>query len=165
MTRLIKEIDAVEAVFSRADSIAQVVEDRIRSATDSIQAAIYRFNSRRIARALRDAHRKGVKVRLVVDRSRYVRSRATQELLASATYSFRLARGRDGEGSKMHHKFVVLDECAVLTGSYNWTCASEERNHEGLLILKGPALIEAHLQEFAELWEDGIRPPATDEAG
>ena len=39
MTRLIKEIDAVEAVFSRADSIAEVVEDRIRSATDSIHAA------------------------------------------------------------------------------------------------------------------------------
>jgi cardiolipin hydrolase len=155
---MIKELDAIGAVFSRTDSIAEVVEDRIRSASHSVHAAVYRFNSQRIARALGDAHHKGIKVRLLIDKSRYARSQATQELLAKAAYPFRLAQGQDGEASKMHHKFMVLDECVVLTGSYNWTYASEAKNYEGLLILKEPALIEAHLREFDELWADGVKP-------
>jgi phosphatidylserine/phosphatidylglycerophosphate/cardiolipin synthase-like enzyme len=165
LPRTLEELGAAEAVFSRGDSIAEVVEDFILSATESVYAAVYRFNSRRIARALSDARRKGIEIRLVVDKSRYERSRATQELLAKADFPFRLAQGRDGEGSKMHHKFVVLDEQVVLTGSYNWTYASEEKNHEGLLVLKDAAVIEAHLREFHELWDDEAEPPVPDDSG
>lgn len=159
MPSLIKELDPVEAVFSRTDSLAEVVENLIRSATFSVHAAVYRFNSQRIARALGGAHRKGTKVRLVIDKSRYGGSQAAQKLLAKAAYPFRLALGRGGKTSKMHHKFVVVDECVVLTGSYNWTYASEEKNYESLLILTEPVLIEAHLREFHELWADGAEPP------
>jgi cardiolipin hydrolase len=52
----------------------------------------------------------------------------------------------------MHHKFVLLDEILVLTGSYNWTLASEKRNHENLLILKEPRVLESYRSEFEELW-------------
>ena len=60
----------------------------------------------------------------------------------------------------MHHKFVLLDEILVLTGSYNWTLASEKRNHENLLILKEPRVLESYRSEFEELWtraEEGHR--------
>jgi len=161
----IREVATIEAVFSREDSLAEVVEDHIRSANHSIRAAVYRFNSRRIARALGEAHRKGIRVCLVIDNGRYDGSRATQELLAKAPYPFRLAQGRHGESSKMHHKFIVLDEWAVLTGSYNWTYASEEKNYDNLLILREPSLIQAHRREFEELWAEGIEPHLAGSSG
>ncbi len=52
----------------------------------------------------------------------------------------------------MHHKFVILDDRTVLTGSYNWTLASEEQNYENLLILHDPLLVDMHRQEFYSLW-------------
>jgi phosphatidylserine/phosphatidylglycerophosphate/cardiolipin synthase-like enzyme len=52
----------------------------------------------------------------------------------------------------MHHKFVLLDDRIVLTGSYNWTFASEEQNYENLLILQDRTLIDQYRQEFDSLW-------------
>ncbi len=147
---------SIEAVFSREASVGQLIEDSIRSASRSIHAALYRFNSRRLARALSDAYMRGTDVRLVVDKGRFESSRATRELLGKLPFPGRLAQGKAGQGSKMHHKFVVLDERTVLTGSYNWTYASEEKNHENLLVLSGQQLVEAHLLEFNELWTEGL---------
>jgi len=42
----------------------------------------------------------------------------------------------------------------VLTGSYNWTFASEEENYENVLILREPRLVGIYQVEFEALWED-----------
>jgi phosphatidylserine/phosphatidylglycerophosphate/cardiolipin synthase-like enzyme len=63
-----------------------------------------------------------------------------------------VAEGRDGDDSKMHHKFAVLDGRLVITGSYNWTFASEERNHENVVLLQGHGLVRTYLHEFEALW-------------
>jgi phosphatidylserine/phosphatidylglycerophosphate/cardiolipin synthase-like enzyme len=55
----------------------------------------------------------------------------------------------------MHHKFALLDNELVLTGSYNWTLASEEQNYENLLILRDPEHIKIYREEFEALWADG----------
>jgi phosphatidylserine/phosphatidylglycerophosphate/cardiolipin synthase-like enzyme len=54
----------------------------------------------------------------------------------------------------MHHKFVILDGAAVLTGSYNWTTESEEQNYENLVILSDPAQVRTFQEEFEELWRE-----------
>ena len=124
----------------------------LRTTSRSIDAALYRLNHPRLARALEEAVERGVRVRLVVDGSKYNESRATQELLARAIIPFRLAHGRQGRGSKMHHKFVILDQQTVLTGSYNWTLESEGENYENLVILEEAQPVEAYTREFEALW-------------
>ena len=52
----------------------------------------------------------------------------------------------------MHHKFVILDQRTVLTGSYNWTFESEDENQENLVILADPYSVEAYTHEFEALW-------------
>ena len=98
-----------------------------------------------------------LRVRLLVDGNKYKESRTTQELLTGAIIPFRLGFGRQGRGSKMHHKFVILDQQTVLTGSYNWTHESEEENHENLLILRDPRPVEAYTREFEALWSGAGR--------
>jgi phosphatidylserine/phosphatidylglycerophosphate/cardiolipin synthase-like enzyme len=124
----------------------------LHGASSSIDAALYRFNYPGLAQALEEAAQRGVRVRLLVDGNKYRESRITQELLASAAVPFRLGFGRQGRGSKMHHKFVILDQQTVLTGSYNWTHESEEENHENLLILREAYPVQAYTQEFETLW-------------
>jgi len=38
------------------------------------------------------------------------------------------------EGSLMHHKFCVIDERVVITGSYNWTYKAATQNHENIIV-------------------------------
>jgi mitochondrial cardiolipin hydrolase len=143
-----------EAMFTRSKSVADAIEQHIRATQVSLDAALYRLNSQRLTRALDDAQDKGVRVRLVIDRNRYQESPATQQLLSTCRLPFRVAYGRNGAGSKMHHKFAVLDDSVVLTGSYNWTFASEEENYENVLILREPRLVGIYQAEFEALWRD-----------
>lgn len=142
----------MEIKFTRSESIADAIMGLLHQAADSIEGALYRFNHPGLAQALEEAVHRGVRVRLLVDGNKYKESRITQELLAGAIIPFRLAFGRQGRGSKMHHKFVILDQQTVLIGSYNWTHESEDENHENLLVLRDPQPVEAYSREFEALW-------------
>lgn len=148
----------VEAAFTRDGSVAVLIEGHIRAAARSFDGALYRFNSQRLARALEEAAARGVWLRLVLDRNKFEESKATQEMLERRRLHFRLAYGRSGRGSKMHHKFAIMDDALVLTGSYNWTMGSEDQNYENLVILRGPRQIEHYQREFEMLWDSATEP-------
>ncbi len=78
----------------------------------------------------------------------------TRHLLRTGSIPFRLLCGRPGRGSKMHHKFAILDGRAAVTGSYNWTLESEEKNYENFVILHDREQLEAYRREFELLWEE-----------
>jgi phosphatidylserine/phosphatidylglycerophosphate/cardiolipin synthase-like enzyme len=142
----------MEIKFARSESVADVIMGHMHEATRSIDGALYRFNHPGLAQAMEEVAERGVRIRLLVDGNKYKESRTTQELLSGAIIPFRLAFGRQGRGSKMHHKFVILDQQTVLTGSYNWTHESEEENQENLVILRDAYSVEAYTQEFEALW-------------
>jgi cardiolipin hydrolase len=147
-----------EVILTRGSSVAETIERLIREAVISVEAALYRFNNPRLAGTLAEAIRRGVGVRLVLDRNKYEESRTTREIFANGRIPFRLLCGRQGPGTKMHHKFVILDGRTVLTGSYNWTLESEEQNYEGLLILHAPEQVAVFHQEFEALWTEATPP-------
>jgi mitochondrial cardiolipin hydrolase len=146
-----------EIKFARSESVADAIMRLISETSSSIEGALYRFNHPGLAQALEEAVHRGVHVRLLVDGNKYKESRTTQELLTGAIIPFRLAFGRQGRGSKMHHKFVILDQQTVLTGSYNWTHESEDENHENLIILRDAHPVEAYTREFEALWAGADR--------
>lgn len=144
----------VEALLTREHSVSETIERLIRAASASFDAALYRFNSQQLASALDEAAARGVRIRLVLDQGKYEESQATRQLLSKDRLPFRLSHGRDGDGSKMHHKFALLDDAVLLTGSYNWTRGSDEQNYENLLVLREPAVIKVYRREFEALWKD-----------
>ncbi len=48
----------------------------------------------------------------------------------------------------MHHKFAVIDEAVVMTGSFNWTNNS---NAENVLVMRDAGLAGAYLEEFSRI--------------
>jgi phosphatidylserine/phosphatidylglycerophosphate/cardiolipin synthase-like enzyme len=152
----------MEIKFARSESVAEVIIQRLHEASNSIDGALYRFNHPGLAHAMEDVAKRGVRIRLLVDGNKYKESRTTQELLSGDTIPFRLAFGRQGRGSKMHHKFVILDQQTVLTGSYNWTYESEDENQENLLILHDAYSVEAYTREFKALWAGAARHDSND---
>jgi phosphatidylserine/phosphatidylglycerophosphate/cardiolipin synthase-like enzyme len=142
----------MEVKFTRSESVANFITDLLRGVSGSINGALYRFNHPALAQALETAAQRKVRIRLLVDGNKYQESRTCQELLARSPIPFRLAFGRQGRGSKMHHKFLILDGQTVLTGSYNWTLESEDENYENLLVLRNAEVVEAYTREFEALW-------------
>ena len=51
----------------------------------------------------------------------------------------------------MHHKFCVIDDSRIITGSYNWTYYAETRNVENILISDDASLVMPFKNEFLRL--------------
>jgi phosphatidylserine/phosphatidylglycerophosphate/cardiolipin synthase-like enzyme len=140
------------AVMTHTDGIAEALEKLITQAGRSIDVAVYRFNNPKLVGAIAGALQRGIRIRLVLDRNKYEESASTRSLFATAKIPFRVRYGRSGPGSKMHHKFAIIDGDVLVTGSYNWTLESEEQNYENLLILRHPEQLAMYQEEFEMLW-------------
>ena len=143
-----------QVVFTRTGSVAGVVDRLIGAAASSIDAALYRLDSPRLVQSLGEASRRGLGLRLLLDRAKYEETAATRILLEEAGITFRVLSGHRGPRSKMHHKFAILDREMALTGSYNWTLESDENNHENLAILRDPLSVREFVSEFEALWAE-----------
>jgi phosphatidylserine/phosphatidylglycerophosphate/cardiolipin synthase-like enzyme len=108
-----------------------------------------------VADALRDAHERGVTVRLAYNAD-YPEDRffppppsTRPELLESMPFP---TCGIPGIPDLMHHKYVVRDGEAVWTGSTNWTTDSWTLQENVIVLVESAELAAEYRQNFDELW-------------
>ena len=58
------------------------------------------------------------------------------------------------KGDKLHHKFAVVDQKTVVTGSHNWSASANHTNDEFVLVIKNPKVAAHYEQEFQRLYQD-----------
>jgi hypothetical protein len=51
----------------------------------------------------------------------------------------------------VHHKFCIIDESLVATGSYNWTYYAENRNWENIVLISREVDVGKYIDEFKRL--------------
>jgi phosphatidylserine/phosphatidylglycerophosphate/cardiolipin synthase-like enzyme len=59
----------------------------------------------------------------------------------------------DRNSALMHHKFFVIDNSTVITGSFNPTKNADRRNDDNLVIIKNKETALLYRKEFERLWE------------
>lgn len=156
------EMDA-EFLFSRSNPIAGRIDEMLGEATQSIDCALYRLGHPELKKALAEAARRGVRVRLILDRSKFKEGLAAELIEEQRAVAWRLSFGRLGPKTKMHHKFAVVDGKTAITGSYNWTVESDRENYENLVIVRDPIVAKSYAGEFELLWAQSSAD-GTDEA-
>lgn len=142
-------VGAVEGVcFSRTERCDDLLISLMGGARERIYVAVYSFTSDRLAEALIGARNRGVDVRVVMERERSNEQGSEYPRLLGAGVEVRL----DASPGLMHHKFMVIDGEIVVTGSYNWSAAAEERNDENLVVIRDRDVAGAFEREFERLW-------------
>lgn len=137
----IKKCDGV--YFSPNDQLCSLLVDYIKKETESIKIAVYLFTDGTIADALVEAHKRGIKITVLVDpgclRDTYNK---IGKLIESdiPVYVYDAQNHAGGLSSLMHHKFVLFGcnrdkKKLTWTGSFNFTQAATKRNHENAIIL------------------------------
>ena len=126
----------------------QSLADAIRLAHASVDVAVLQLDLWSIRDALLEAHRDGVKVRLVVE-SDYNDSPELQELAEAGIPV--LGDRREG---LMHNKFTIIDRQEVWTGSMNYTITDGYRNNNNLVRIHSPQLAQNYTVEFEEMFVD-----------
>jgi len=130
-----------------ANNIDKQLVRKISAATQTIDAALHELDSDRIADALIAAHQRGVRVRIVTETD-YADEISIQQL-QQAGVPVRTDQGRNG---LMHNKFLILDQRAVWTGSFNTTDNCAYKNNNNGIFIRSKELAENFSVEFEELW-------------
>ena len=141
---------AVENYFSPDDGVADHILSAINGATQSIAFAAFTFTRSDFTEAMLERAQAGVRVEGVYE-TRQVNSGSDQSygVLSPAGLPVLL----DGNPYTMHHKFIVIDGQTVITGSYNFTKAAEQKNDENVLIIHDAEIAQKYLNEFQKLWQ------------
>lgn len=144
-----REVPQVEVFFSPQDNCAREIISRIDDAKSSVYIAMYFFTSRPIAQALVKAKDRGVDVKVCLDKEQPSYEYSKSEYLHNKGINMRLIGG----SGIMHHKFCVIDEHMVITGSYNWTARADLENDESLVVINSREIAKKFLKEFNQLWQ------------
>ena len=107
----------IEVAFSPNGGGAALIIRTIGEAKKSIKVQAYSFTNADIAKALLDAHKRGVNVRAVLDKSQETEKYTSATFLANAGVPVRI----DDDFAIAHSKVMIFDEETVVTASCNFT--------------------------------------------
>ena len=149
--------ETIEVYFSPQGRCEKAIIQEIENARDSIHIAMFHFTNGRIARALAKAPKKGIDVKVILDKEKASDSYSKSKFLSNKGLYILFKegiqrRGRDNKTGLMHNKFVIIDGKIVITGSYNWTASAELWNYENLLIIWSTKVAKLFEKEFMRLW-------------
>jgi len=114
-------------------------------ARTTVKVQAYSFTSAPIAKALVDAHKRGVRVEVILDKSQWTEKYSSADFLAHAGIPTRI----DAQHKIAHNKIMVIDGAVVITGSFNFTRGAEYDNAENLLVIRSQALAA----QYPRNWE------------
>ncbi len=148
----------------RPADVARGIAAFLAGARTSLDIALYdvRFETDAgalVLASLLAAVQRGVKVRLLYNIAHPgpIPVPPPPETAPSAIEALPIAtRGIAGVPDLMHHKFVVRDGDAVLTGSTNWTDDSWSRQENVIVTVGSSHIAYAYALAFDQLWDDGI---------
>ena len=136
-------------IGAEVPSLEKRLVARLTDAAERIDAALYHLNSAPIADALIEAHNRGVQVRMVTETDNI------DEEALGRLQEVGIPVVDDGDpDSYMHHKFIVIDERYVWTGSYNTTYNGAYKNNNNVIFIDSVPLAYNFAQEFRELFLD-----------
>ena len=134
----------VQVYFSPRGGAQDALVATIGQAKDSILVQAYSFTSAPIAKALVDAAKRGVKIEAILDKSQ------RSERYTGATFlrNEGIPVYIDDKHAIAHNKVMIIDGSSVVTGSFNFTKAAEEKNAENLLIIRNREMAKIYMDDW-----------------
>ncbi len=146
-----------------------VIEDQLGGAKKTIDLALFVFSAQQLTNKLAERLSAGVKLRLLADPGFASRSFSEVLDLLGVALPDRFCKVEAGNqplikplkgigtpglarGDKLHHKFAVIDNKTVITGSFNWSNAAAHTNDETLLVIHSPILAAHFTREMNRMW-------------
>ncbi len=138
-----------EIYFSPSTDCENKLVGLIENAQSSIDAAVYSINNDNIVEALKKAHDRGIKIRILTDKLQ-ARGKTSK---VYELFQYGLDVKVNSKFKIEHNKFAVFDGVSASSGSYNWTNPASAKNSENcIFFLQDRKLAEVYQNRFDELW-------------
>lgn len=148
-----EEIKQSSVVAYFNEEILKQLPNYLTYAKQSVKIAVSWFTNYILFKQLKQMRDEGIKIQLVIN----------NDLINNGGYCLDFNELIDKDKGVeislveyphlLHHKFVIIDDRLLITGSYNWTRFSG-KNYENMVVISGEAIIEQFSREFDELLEN-----------
>ena len=136
--------------FSPQDaSLRYGVGSLIARARSNINVSVFFLTDKYVTANLIAAHRRGVKVRVIIDATSAGNGYSKHEILREAGIPVKV----ENWGGKMHMKAASMDGASLVLGSMNWTSAGLYANDENTLLVRSKRLAWQFDRYFDDIWK------------
>ena len=148
------------------------ISKAIDSAANSIDLALFVFSEQEIVDILQQKHQQGVKISGVFDAGFAYRYYSEVLDMLGVTLYLRCKAETNNNpwtkpintvgiaklppGDKLHHKFSLIDDRQVISGSQNWSETANHNNDEALIIINNLTVAKHFQQEFQRLYSSSV---------
>ena len=139
-----------KAYFSPGTECQQAIISAIENAKTSIKICVFTISDDQITAAILAAHRRNIPIKLLTDNEKLFDVGSDIRQLALAKIEIRT----DNTKNHMHHKFAIIDNELLISGSYNWTRSAAMYNHENIIVSDNKELVQDFLIQFDKLWNE-----------
>lgn len=130
--------------FSPEGRCENMATHAINSAKHTIYVRAYSFTAQPIANALIAAHKRGVIVKILVDKNQLKEKNAKIRDLKAKGILVKI----ESVDGLAHNKVLVIDEKMIISGSYDWSKSANKRNAENMLAINDPELAKSYIQNW-----------------
>ncbi|MDQ2691002.1 MAG: phosphatidylserine/phosphatidylglycerophosphate/cardiolipin synthase family protein [Chloroflexota bacterium] len=139
----------IVVVFTSEDpALENAIVPLVQSAASSIRFLTFAFTDFPLADAMSQRWNAGVDVAGVFETVGSETDAAELKTLMCRNVPVH----QDGNPNFLHHKYIVVDERIVVTGSMNYSTNAETSNDENVIIIENPEIARLYLQEFERVW-------------
>ncbi len=110
---------------------------------------VFTISDDQITAAILGAYKRGVKVRIISDNDKSGDRGSDIDYLKNNNLMIKL----DNTAHHMHHKFAIVDNTALINGSFNWTRSASQYNEENIVISYEAKLLAEFSHLFNQLWD------------
>ena len=142
----------IEVYYSPHGGCTEAITNALQAAQRTVLVQAYSFTSPEIEESLLAAAMRGVKVKLILDRSNLTQKSSTLQKNSKLTDAIgnHLHVSIDAAHEIAHNKVMILDGEIVITGSFNFSRNAEIGNAENLLIIHSKELAASYTANWQE---------------
>lgn len=131
--------------FTPGDDCTKMIIDEMAEAKKQILVQMYIFTNYRLAQALLDAKRRGIDVKVLLDRNQTSPKYSSIKFFKNNNIPVYIDCIKDGLA---HNKVMLIDEAITIGGSFNFTNTAQRKNLENVLIIKDPIFTKKFLDNW-----------------
>lgn len=140
-----------ETCFSPEEECAEKLVQFLSSAKKSLDVAIYSINLEGVVDTLISMSRK-IPVRVVCDKVQAHGAKSKVLYLLENGVSIRYGKQK----GIMHHKFAIVDNELLETGSFNYTNRASTSNQENQIYLSKGSTVQRFVDRFEAIWDSSV---------
>ena len=142
------EVNETRFRSANEDPWRDLLLSHLKAAEESVDVAVHGFNDREFADYLIQVHRRGIRVRLYMDKAQMVQRVKVRTELGESGISIRFS----SEPGAIGENFCIIDGKKVMSRFPDWLSEPDHQNRGHVEISNDKEIAQAYEKRFQTLW-------------